>query len=337
MGGVFLGPLSPEDKQPIAQENLTAPPGHVFVISGTMAVRLLLRAVGLQPGARVAIPALICPSVVWAIRAEKMVPAFMDIDGDGFWMLFDPVRFECSSLNAILLPHMYGLLHPQTAEVMAFAKDRGLPLLHDAAQSYGLVWQGKSLITCNQGGFVSFGAGKSTTAASGALVYGLPEAMVKKLKLEHCLRYNLQASHFLAERMGIPKPWRWYHRHPPSGARASRLQVRAANLVLRRFADIETHRRMHWHHLDAILKGDVFGLSKNRVSAYKYVVHRPSHSWSPPPELAAVPWRRVEKYVASPDLPHYDTWMGYLYEFSTERSLEFFSEHLKNGQERGKR
>ncbi|MBF0422987.1 MAG: DegT/DnrJ/EryC1/StrS aminotransferase family protein [Magnetococcales bacterium] len=323
MGRVFLGPLSPEDEIAIAREGLEIPPEHVFVSSGSVAIRLLLRSAELPLGARVAIPALICPSVPWAIRAEGMIPAFMDIDANGFWMSFDPERLERDSVRAILLPHLYGMLHPQTGEIAAFAEDRGLPLFHDAAQSHGLTWQGQSIIRCHQGGFVSFGAGKSTTAAGGALVHGLSGSLVQKLRLDQWRRWNPYARRFLAERMGKVGTWRWYHRQP-AGARASRLQVRAANYVRRRFADFEEKRRRCWQELETILGREVLGCGRERVSCYKFVIHRDSSAWQPPESLASLPWRRVEKYPAATPLPRYDAWKGYLYEFSTERSLAFF-------------
>ncbi|MBF0603858.1 MAG: DegT/DnrJ/EryC1/StrS aminotransferase family protein [Nitrospirae bacterium] len=331
MGGVFVGPLSAEDEPLIAQESLVIDPGYAFVISGSVAIRLLLRGVGLQPGDRVAIPALICPSVVWAIRAEGLTPAFMDVDGDGFWMLFDRDHWEKCAFQAILLPHMYGLLHPQTADIMAFAEDRGLPLFHDAAQSHGLLWQGEPLITCNQGGFVSFGAGKSTTAAGGALVHGLPEAMIHRLQLTHYSRFNPYARRFMEERMGQQVVWRWYHR-PPFGVCASRLQVRAARYLLGRFSVIEERRRSHWQQLETLIGGELLGLSAARRSCYKYVIHRDTPTWSPPPQLLGVAWRRVEKYPAESDLPNYTAWKGYLYELSTERSLAFFRDHWERRQ-----
>lgn len=320
MSGLFLGPLRPEDLQAVAHERLHLQAGYAFVASGHWALRLLLRRLHLPQGGRVAIPVLICPTVVAAIFAEGLQPVFMDVDPEGHQMIFHRDHFHKSALDALILPHLYGMRHPQTQEVMAYAEGQNIPLLHDAAQSYGLQWQGRPLMEHNQGGFESFGPGKSTTAATGARVYGLGEAFAAEWGLHRWRWWNGHEKGFMRQRMGLTVKERWLVRSGHS-MRACRLQVRAANLVMKRFSAIESKRLGQWRRLQEIVGRELYGEIPEGRSYYKYIINAPA-SWQPPPELAGVPWRRVEKYYSAPGLTHYDRWQGHLFELSTERTLE---------------
>ncbi|MBF0438937.1 MAG: DegT/DnrJ/EryC1/StrS aminotransferase family protein [Magnetococcales bacterium] len=323
MNQIFPGPLHQEDLFAISDMPLAVPEGAWFVSSGHHAIRLLLRQLGLTPGSRVALPALICPSVVSAICAEGMVPDFVDIEPDLQVMAFNRDAFACRGFNLILLPHLYGMAHPQTQAIRDFAGNAGIPLIHDVAQSYGLTHDGVPMVMLDQGGLYSFGAGKASTAATGALVYGLKDAFAIQAKLHRFRLWDFVACHFLKQRMGIPcqAPWLKLHYH---GFRASRIQVRAANLVMSRFVEIEQKRHDNWDNLAQYLGDDFIGAGETRCSYYKFVLKTLSPDWSPPLELAAVPWRRVVRHPAQGDLPNYRSLPENLIELSTEYSPEQF-------------
>ena len=70
----------------------------------------------------------------------------------------------------LFLPHYYGTLHPQTKEIIKYCKDKNIKLINDAAQSYKLIFEGRDIIKAGDGGFYSFGPGKSSTVCGGAIL-----------------------------------------------------------------------------------------------------------------------------------------------------------------------
>ncbi|MBF0212783.1 MAG: DegT/DnrJ/EryC1/StrS aminotransferase family protein [Magnetococcales bacterium] len=328
MNRLFPGPVRPENLPAVQQAPLTPPPGGWFVASGHHAIRLLLRYNRLQPGARIAVPALICPTVISAIRAEGMIADFVDIDPELQMMAFDAEQFSRRGFDLILLPHLYGLPHPRTREIRAFARSSATPLIHDAAQSFGVTLDGVPLVTLDQGGLYSFGPGKSTTAATGGLVYGLAPEWATRFGLDRLGYWDPAARFFLRRRAGLSAGVsgllagigvagrRGWH--------ASRLQAQAGNWVIHQLPRIEAERRANWMALREWLGHELIGLPAERISCFKYVFKSGDPDWQPPPELAMIPWRRVVRHPAQGDLPNYASISESLIELSTERSLAEF-------------
>ncbi|MBF0294841.1 MAG: DegT/DnrJ/EryC1/StrS aminotransferase family protein [Magnetococcales bacterium] len=320
---LFLGPLRPEDLPFITSVPVAEVPGCCFVASGHHALRLLARSLRLAPGSRVALPAMICPTVPAALRAEGLLPAFVDLTPDGYVMDFDRERFYQAGYDLIVLPHLYGLPHPRTAEIVDFARNSGIPLIHDAAQSLGLEWEGQPIIRLDQGGFYSFGAGKAGTAATGALACGIDPGLMERLGLDDWRLWDPASRDFMRRRMGLPgRDWLAWLRS--DSFRASRIQVWAACRVLERLPVIEEGRRRNWRRLRDLLGHELYGDPPERISCYKFVMHA-RQPLRLPPEWSAVPVRSVTRHPASPGLPVYETFPGALYEISTERSLEEYA------------
>lgn len=318
--GLFLGPLRPEDLHSIEQQPLHLPEGFHFVSSGYFALRLLLRSLKIKAHARVALPALICPTVVNAIRAEGMLPLFLDIEPPFFFMIFAPDTLAHLRPDALLLPHLYNVLHPKTGEIMAYCREEGIPLIHDAAQSFGLLWEGKPVIQQDQGGFYSFGPGKATTAATGALVWGIDADIAKSTALAKPRFWDPYAHAFMRQRMGLPSRFFW-PRHPSRQIPASRVQIRAAHWVMANFATIEERRTRNTREIIDRLGPDVYEPLRGGRPSYKYVFYSPT-PWKLPQDLTGIPFRRVTPFPASGNLSFYSSWNGFLYEISTERSLK---------------
>lgn len=148
------------------------PPLPGFSIdSGLSALRLALRSLRLSPGSLVAVPAFSCDAMGDAIAAEKLTPFWLDLhDNATIWSDYQPALQPSSQIAAIILLHLYGQMHPQTAAIVAAAKHRHLPIIHDAAQSLGIAADDNF---ANAPVIYSFGPGKATTAALGATISGI--------------------------------------------------------------------------------------------------------------------------------------------------------------------
>ena len=122
----------------------------VGVASGTDALELALRALGIGPGDWVATVSLTFVATVDALHHVGACPLFVDIDPATYTM--DPADLEAKvnsltagmrrRLKAILPVHLYG--HPCDMDrIGAIARKVGVPVLEDAAQAAGAKWKGR--------------------------------------------------------------------------------------------------------------------------------------------------------------------------------------------------
>ena len=113
--------------------------------SGTDALVIGLRALGIGPGAEVVTTPFTFFASAEAIDLVGATPVFADIDPTT--MNLDPARLEaaCTPRTKAVMPvHLFGCPCDMDA-IRAVADRRGLPLLEDAAQAIGAAWKGRKV------------------------------------------------------------------------------------------------------------------------------------------------------------------------------------------------
>ena len=109
----------------------------VGVASGTDALELALRAIGVTSGDEVITAANTCVPTVAAIESAGGQPVLVDVDQETFTL--DPARLQdvvTERTKAIVPVHLYGQCADMEA-IMSFARPRGLKVVEDAAQAHG--------------------------------------------------------------------------------------------------------------------------------------------------------------------------------------------------------
>lgn len=135
----------------------------VGVASGTDALELSLKAVGVKPGDRVATVSFTFMATADAILHAGAKPLFIDIDPVTYCM--DPADLEYQvralspkerrRLSAVLPVHLYG--HPcDMGAIKAVARRYRLKVVEDAAQATGARWKGKPVGSLGDAGCFSF-------------------------------------------------------------------------------------------------------------------------------------------------------------------------------------
>jgi dTDP-4-amino-4,6-dideoxygalactose transaminase len=112
----------------------------VGVGSGTDALELALRAVGIGPGCEVVVPSLTFVATAAAVCATGAEPVYVDVEPDTLLVsarLIAPALTERTA--AIVVVHLYGNAVGDFDEIRQLADERGLFLLEDAAQAHGAV------------------------------------------------------------------------------------------------------------------------------------------------------------------------------------------------------
>ena len=132
---------------------------HVIgVANGTDAITLGLRALGVQPGDDVAVPALTFYASAEAIVNAGARPVFCDVDFDTRNVTVETVRTALTArTKAILTVDLFGLPAPDLGEL-------GLPVLEDAAQAAGARREGLMAGALGQAATFSFYPSKNLGA-----------------------------------------------------------------------------------------------------------------------------------------------------------------------------
>ncbi len=144
--------------------------------SGTAAIHLGLRLMGIGPGDEVVTPTLTFAASTNPIRYEHATPVFMDSDR-ATWNL-DPgllARFLADRARANRLPKAVMVVHlfGQSADldpILAECRRYGLPLLEDAAEALGARYGDAVPGTLGDIGVFSFNGNKMITGTTGGLL-----------------------------------------------------------------------------------------------------------------------------------------------------------------------
>ena len=159
------------------------------VSSGTAALHLILRAIGVGSGDRVAVSTLTFAGSVWPIMYLGGEPIFIDSETTS-WNL-DPALVDdylAGAARADRLPkalvavHLYGQ-HADIDPIAAACARHGVILIEDAAESLGATYRGRQTGTTADFSILSFNGNKIiTTTGGGAVLAKDPTALARMRK-----------------------------------------------------------------------------------------------------------------------------------------------------------
>jgi dTDP-4-amino-4,6-dideoxygalactose transaminase len=136
----------------------------IGVASGTDALVLTLRAIGVGPGDEVIMPAYTFFATAGAALLVGAKPTFVDIHPDTYCLDAEQVRERLTSKTKAIIPvHLYG----QSAEMGAleeFRSSYGLKVIEDNAQAFGAEYRGRKTGSIGDAGCLSFFPSKNLGA-----------------------------------------------------------------------------------------------------------------------------------------------------------------------------
>ena len=181
--------------------------------SGTAAIHLGLRLLGIGPGDEVLVPTLTFVASVNPLRYLAATPVFVDSERDT-WNL-DPDQVEHAlrtrpKVKAIEVVHLYGQ-SAQLDPILALGERYGVPVFEDAAEALGTQYRGRQVGAFGHAGAFSFNGNKIITCTSGGALVSKNEALIREARnlaqqarepgiaYEHSrLGYNYRLSNVLA-------------------------------------------------------------------------------------------------------------------------------------------
>ncbi|MBN8421285.1 MAG: DegT/DnrJ/EryC1/StrS family aminotransferase [Verrucomicrobia bacterium] len=144
----------------------------VGAASGTDAIELILRALDIGAGSKVAVPSFAPSAVAAGVARSGAKPEFVDIEPGTFTLcpeaLDDLLRsFRGRGVKATVVVHLYG--HPADWEsLQRVADEHGIELLEDCAQAHGAIWHGRRVGTLGRAAAFSFYPTKNLAALGDA-------------------------------------------------------------------------------------------------------------------------------------------------------------------------
>jgi dTDP-4-amino-4,6-dideoxygalactose transaminase len=174
-------------------------PHAVTTKSGTSALILALKAMGVGPGDEVIVPAFTFIATAAAVALVGATPVFVDVDPETACLVPDAVGLALTQRTRAVIPvHLYG--HPASmTELLALARDCELKVLEDCAQSHLATWQGRMTGTLGDAAAFSFYPTKNLGAAgdAGAVLTSDPDLATRIRQLanhgrsEHTLHVEI--------------------------------------------------------------------------------------------------------------------------------------------------
>lgn len=152
VGGSFVTKLEADMKAALGV------PHFVSCANGTDALYIALQALGVKPGAKVALPNLTFWATYEAVVSIGCTPVLVDIDPTDLQMSFDEFvkAHEKYKFEAAFLVHLMGWCSGRLQDFRNYCKDKKIALVEDGAQSFGVEVNGKSVYADAEASTLSF-------------------------------------------------------------------------------------------------------------------------------------------------------------------------------------
>ena len=167
-GRLALGPRCGEFERVVA--DYVGVRNAVAVSSGTAALHLLVRILGIGAGDEVLVPSFTFAASVNAVMYEGATPVFVDIEAETYNL--DPIDLErriTPRTRAIMAVDVFG--HPAPwDEIEAVASRHGLLVIDDCCEALGAEYKGRKIGRFGAGGAFAFYPNKQITTGEGGMI-----------------------------------------------------------------------------------------------------------------------------------------------------------------------
>jgi dTDP-4-amino-4,6-dideoxygalactose transaminase len=228
--------------------------------SGTVALKIALRAMGLEPGDEVIVPAYTFLATATSALDLGLRVVYADIDPETYTIDPESARRLVSERTRVIIPvHIAGRPADMDA-IMELAEERSLLVLEDAAQAHGAEWRGRRVGAIGDAGIFSFYQSKNITCGEGGAVMTNNDEIAEKV-------WSLR-------NVGRPRRGPWYeHRIYGWNYRITEFQAAILIAQLERAPELMERRERGARILDKLLS-DIKGITPlkhdSRVTRHAY-------------------------------------------------------------------
>lgn len=169
-------------------EEYTGSKSAAALVSGTSAIHMALKALGIKEGDRVFCSSLTFAASCNPIIYEKGEPVFIDSEPESWNMspvalkkAFTECEKEGKLPKAVVVVHLYG----QSADmdkIKEICDEYNCPIVEDAAESLGATYKGVQTGTIGDYGIYSFNGNKIITTSGGGMLVSSNEDKINKVR-----------------------------------------------------------------------------------------------------------------------------------------------------------
>ena len=154
----------------------------IATTSGTAAIFLSLKAVGVERGDEVIVPDATFIATANAVELAGAKPILVDIDPETLTISVEAVKKAITSKTKAVVPvHVTGR-GADMEKILEIAKARNFFVIEDAAEALGSKHKGKFLGTLGSAGCFSFAANKTLATGQGGMIVTNSDEVFKKLR-----------------------------------------------------------------------------------------------------------------------------------------------------------
>lgn len=154
------------------------------VSSGTAAIHLALKYLGIEPGDVVFCSSLTFSATCNPIMYQGATPVFIDSEKDTWNMC--PIALKKAfekypNAKAVIVVNLYGT-PAKLDDILSICNDYNVPLIEDAAESLGSTYHGKQTGTFGKLGVFSFNGNKIITTSGGGMLVSEDNLAIEKAR-----------------------------------------------------------------------------------------------------------------------------------------------------------
>jgi len=235
----------------------------IAVNSGTSAIEIALRALGLKRGDEVLVPTNTFSATAAVVMMVGGKPVFTDIDAESLCINAENVqKYLTPKTKAVIAVHIGGLVCPEIKTISEICKDNNLFLIEDAAHAQGSLLDGKSAGSFGVAGCFSFYPTKVMTTGEGGIISTDEEKLAEKAVI-----LRDQGKESFSSNIIVEVGYNW---------RMDEISAAIGLTQLRRLPEFIRHRNEIAHYFDKELSGmsgiEPLRIAENAISNYyKYV------------------------------------------------------------------
>ncbi|QNI72323.1 DegT/DnrJ/EryC1/StrS aminotransferase family protein [Synechococcus sp. NOUM97013] len=197
LGWLGMGSYVQQFEKAVADICNFAPDSNKYVVAvstGHAALHLSLLMIGVGPGDEVITPSFNNAADFQAIRACGAEPVFVDIDENT--LCIDPTKIEelITDKTRCIIAMDYDIFISDHAALAEISLRTGIPILHDAAHSFGSTYKGRPIGNQHQYTMFSFDPVKTITCIDGGAVIVSGEDALKKLQAKRLIGMTQSAA-----------------------------------------------------------------------------------------------------------------------------------------------
>lgn len=160
----------------------------VGVSSGTAALHLALRYVGVQAGDFVLVPTVTFAATAFAVTYLGAIPVFVDIEEHGWGMdsdctrdAIEKIKAQGGRVTAAIPVDLYGS-PADYGHLVPLLEESEIPLIEDAAEGLGGFFRDAKLGTLGVAGVLSFNGNKIITTSGGGMLVTNDSSMATRVR-----------------------------------------------------------------------------------------------------------------------------------------------------------